>query len=239
MRRLSLLAGLGLGLVLLAGCPKPPQYPNCKDDTTCSERGEVCINGQCQECGTDANCKQGFRCEANRCVPAVTQPECQDDAACGAGRICEAGTCAQAQCQAGTDCGSGQDCQRGRCVAGRTTDTDSLAGASQCDYSPVRFDFNEASLTGEARGRLDQLAACLKGGKGRVTLEGHADERGTEEYNLQLSNRRAASVKRYLSDLGVPDGRLTTVGYGETRPANSGSGEAAWSENRRVEFVTK
>jgi len=72
-----------------------------------------------------------------------------------------------------------------------------------------------------------------------VTLEGHADERGTEEYNLQLSNRRAASTKKYLHDLGVATNSLDTVGYGFNRPAVQGHNEAAWAANRRVEFRTR
>jgi peptidoglycan-associated lipoprotein len=81
---------------------------------------------------------------------------------------------------------------------------------------------------------------CLQLGAGavrvRITLEGHADERGTEEYNLQLSNRRAEAVKRYLTTLGVRAGSLETTGYGEARPAENGSNESAWAANRRVEF---
>lgn len=246
MRRISLWAGFALAVAVLTGCPKT--YPNCDSDEQCQEKGEVCVQGTCQECATDANCKEGFTCQDNKCVPKP--PECTTDAACGEGRICEAGKCAEAQCQddagctggeqcqqgrcvtpppecaAATDCGEGQECQAGKCVQAE----------AQCDWSPVPFGFNEASLSSEARSRLGELAQCINNTRGDITLEGHADERGTEEYNLQLSNRRAASVKRYLSDLGVPDNRLETVGYGETRPANPGSGEEAWSENRRVEF---
>jgi len=71
-----------------------------------------------------------------------------------------------------------------------------------------------------------------------LNVEGHADERGTEEYNLQLSNRRAASVQRYLNTLGVSSG-LNTIGYGKNRPAVRGSNEEAWAANRRVEFVQR
>ena len=60
-----------------------------------------------------------------------------------------------------------------------------------------------------------------------------------QEYNLQLSNRRAASVKRYLTDLGIGDGALETVGYGENKPAVQGSNEAAWAANRRVELIKR
>ncbi|WP_370645414.1 OmpA family protein [Corallococcus sp. EGB] len=247
MRRISLWAGLALAVAVMTGCP--PTYPKCNNDEQCQEKGEVCVQGQCQECATDANCREGFTCQANKCAPKP--PECTTDTACGAGRICEAGKCAEAQCkddsachggkcQAGrcqapqntcstnTDCGEGQECQAGRCV---TSDA-----SSRCDYSPVRFGFNESTLDSSAQSRLSDLAACIKSSQGKITLGGHADERGTEEYNLQLSNRRAAAVKRYLVDLGVPSNRLTTVGYGETRPVNNASTEEAWAENRRVEF---
>ena len=247
MRRISLWAGMALAVAVLTGCP--PTYPKCNNDDNCKEKGEVCVQGQCQECAEDANCREGFTCQANKCAPKP--PECTTDTACGAGRICEAGKCAEAQCKddsacnggkcqagrcqapkdtctAATDCGEGQDCKSGRCV---TADA-----SSGCDFAPVRFGFNEATLDTSAQSRLGDLVACIKAGQGKITLGGHADDRGTEEYNLQLSNRRAAAVKRYLTDLGVPTNRLTTVGYGENRPVSNASTEEAWSENRRVEF---
>ncbi|HVG60240.1 MAG TPA: OmpA family protein [Hyalangium sp.] len=249
MRRISMVAGLALAMAFMTGCPKP--YPNCENDEVCQEKGEVCVQGMCQECATDQNCKEGFTCQGNKCVPKG--PECTLDNQCGDGRICEAGKCADAQCKgdaqcpagnkcergrcqppkdtctSNTDCGEGQECQAGRCVT---------AGPKECNWEPVQFGFNEASLTSEAQGRLSELADCIKETKvtGRITLEGHADERGTEEYNLQLSNRRAASVKRYLTTLGIPARNLEAVGYGETRPVNSASDEEAWGQNRRVEF---
>ncbi len=250
MRRVSLLlVSAGLGLVL-TGCP--PTYPNCKSDKHCQERGEVCVQGACQECGADTDCKGGFVCDANKCVP---KPECTPGGnECGAGKACKSGRCVVHECNGDADCGgnarcqnnrcvtgacsedadcpSGQSCQNGRCAQSQT----SSDGADQCSWEPVRFEFNEAGLSGEARSRLEQLANCIKSQNVRVRLEGHADERGTEEYNLQLSNRRAESVKRYLTDLGVNARNLETVGFGEVRPAQSGSDESAWSANRRVEF---
>lgn len=246
MRRISMVLGLALSVAVLAGCP--PTYPKCNNDDQCKEKGEVCVQGQCQECSTDANCKEGFSCQGNRCVPR--EVTCTDDAACGAGNICEAGKCAPAQCTGDEGCGQGR-CQSGRCVAlepgtcrttgdcgeGQECREGKCESGAQCNWDPVRFGFNDASVPSEAQGQLQQLAQCIKGGQqGKITLAGHADERGTEEYNLQLSNRRAASVKKYLTDLGVPAKQLDAVGYGETQPANQGSDEEAWSENRRVEF---
>jgi peptidoglycan-associated lipoprotein len=249
MRRISMMAGLALAVAVLTGCPTTPTYPKCENDDHCKEKGEVCVQGQCQECATDANCKEGFTCQANKCAPRP--PECTTDTQCGSGRICEAGKCGPAQCSADTQCPAGGKCERGRCQVPRDTCTTSAdcgegrecragkcvtAAPEACNWEPVRFGFNESTLSSEAQSRLSALVDCIKTTGSRITLEGHADERGTEEYNLQLSNRRAASVKRYLSDLGVSPRLLETVGYGETRPLNTASDEEAWGQNRRVEF---
>ena len=195
-----------LVLAVFAGCP--PTYPKCDNDAQCSEKGEVCVQGQCQECATDNNCKPGFVCDANKCVP---KPECSDKNPCKAGSKCKQGKCA---------------------VKGK-------GAAATCSTDPIRFEFNEAKLPAESQQALAGLAQCIKDNGWKLRLEGHADERGTEEYNLQLSNRRAASVKRYLIDLGVADSALETVGYGENKPAVSGSNEQAWAANRRVELVKR
>ena len=70
----------------------------------------------------------------------------------------------------------------------------------------------------------------------RATIEGHCDERGTNEYNLALGERRAAAARDYLASLGVGASKLTTLSYGEERPLERGGGEVAWSKNRRAEF---
>ena len=72
-----------------------------------------------------------------------------------------------------------------------------------------------------------------------VVIEGHADERGSEEYNLALGERRAEAVRRYLEALGVAESQLRIVSYGESKPAALGSDEAAWRLNRRAEFRTR
>ena len=70
-----------------------------------------------------------------------------------------------------------------------------------------------------------------------ITIEGHADERGTREYNLALGERRANAAKNYLVSLGVPAGRLSTISYGKERPVATGSNESAWAQNRRAVTV--
>jgi peptidoglycan-associated lipoprotein len=70
-----------------------------------------------------------------------------------------------------------------------------------------------------------------------ITIEGHADERGTAEYNLALGERRAASARTYLLSLGIPGDRLKTVSYGKEFPFDPGHDESAWAKNRRAHFV--
>jgi peptidoglycan-associated lipoprotein len=80
--------------------------------------------------------------------------------------------------------------------------------------------------------------AAISDTSGKVTIEGHTDERGSAEYNLALGERRANAVKRYLVDLGVSSSKLRTVSFGEERPAVQGHDESAWRYNRRAEFVS-
>jgi peptidoglycan-associated lipoprotein len=219
----SAAAVLGMA-VALSGCP--PAYPKCENDAACKEHGEYCVQGQCQQCAVDANCPANFVCQQNKCVP---KPECNKDVECGDKKKCEAGKCVtdpNAEKPPASD--SSADANKPRWDA-----------LEDCKLSSVRFGFNDVVLTPEARQTLDGALDCLKSIKGKVILEGHADERGTEEYNLQLSNRRAGVVKKYLADLGVSSGKLDTVGYGENKPAVDGHDEAAWSANRRVDFAGK
>ncbi|MFV3127830.1 peptidoglycan-associated lipoprotein Pal [Niveispirillum sp. KHB5.9] len=98
----------------------------------------------------------------------------------------------------------------------------------------VFFGFDKFDLTPEATATLDRQAAWLKTYKSvTITIEGHADERGTREYNLALGDRRSTSVKNYLTALGVEAARVQTISYGKERPQVVGSNEAAWTQNRR------
>lgn len=101
----------------------------------------------------------------------------------------------------------------------------------------VFFGFDKYSLTPEARETVEQLAAWMQEyPQVTITVEGHADERGTREYNLALGERRANSVRDYLIALGINADRVSTVSFGEERPAVLGSNEAAWAQNRRAVF---
>jgi peptidoglycan-associated lipoprotein len=102
----------------------------------------------------------------------------------------------------------------------------------------IHFDFDKSSLTPAAQAILRDKAAYLMANTNvSVIIEGHCDERGTNEYNMALGDRRAGSAKNFLVDLGIASGRLTTISYGEEKPVDSGSNEAAWAKNRRAHFV--
>ncbi len=113
------------------------------------------------------------------------------------------------------------------------------APASSLD--PVYFDRDQAVLRTDARGSLKARAETIRQHPelGVVTIQGHCDERGSDDYNLALGERRAAAVKRYLVDLGVPASRLETVTYGESRPTVPGHDETAWRYNRRSELASE
>ena len=101
----------------------------------------------------------------------------------------------------------------------------------------VYFEFDQATLSDLAKNTLVRNAEWLRSHPdARIQVEGNADERGTPEYNLALGERRAVAVKSYLSSLGVDGSRLVTISYGEERPSDSGHGEEAWAQNRRVDF---
>jgi peptidoglycan-associated lipoprotein len=117
--------------------------------------------------------------------------------------------------------------------------TDLAAGSTIPEMPPVYFAYDSFNVDSSARSSLQGHAAWLRRNPGvNVQVEGHCDERGTTEYNLALGERRAAAVRDYLISQGIEPGRLSTISYGEERPAVSGaSNEATWSRNRRAEFV--
>lgn len=102
----------------------------------------------------------------------------------------------------------------------------------------IFFEFDKATLTPESRETLIKNGEWLRINSDVViTIEGHCDERGTNEYNLALGDRRANSAKSFLMDLGVAESRLTTISYGEERPIDPRADEEAWAKNRRAQFT--
>jgi peptidoglycan-associated lipoprotein len=103
--------------------------------------------------------------------------------------------------------------------------------------APIYFDLDSDALTDADRAALDAKVGILNASSGvKIRVAGHTDERGSDEYNLALGQRRAATAKRYLTQHGVPDAVIEVISYGEEHPAMEGHDEGAWSKNRRDEF---
>ena len=111
-------------------------------------------------------------------------------------------------------------------------------GAGNANLAPVFFGYDNYSLSSSARSTLQANVAWLKENPTVIVqVEGHCDERGSIEYNLALGEKRANAVKSYLQQLGIDSSRLSVISYGEERPLDPGSNDAAWAKNRRGEFV--
>lgn len=103
----------------------------------------------------------------------------------------------------------------------------------------ILFDFDKYDIRTAAKPNLKTVADWLLKNKAGMILEGHCDERGTNEYNLALGERRAKAAKDYLKSLGVAEGMLSTISYGEEKPVCTEKNEYCWQKNRRVQFVIK
>lgn len=109
--------------------------------------------------------------------------------------------------------------------------------AAMPDVGTIYFDFDQSTIRADSREVLDLHVAYLRANpNAKVTLEGHADERGTREYNMALGLRRGNAVKSYFQVQGVSASQIEVTSYGEERPAVIGHNQAAWSKNRRVEI---
>ncbi|WP_428248042.1 peptidoglycan-associated lipoprotein Pal [Ferrovibrio sp.] len=146
--------------------------------------------------------------------------------------------CEKAPEPAASTSGSGTSAAPATATAPAATAT-AIAPGSVQDFQVnvgdrVFFDYDKFDVKPAGKATLDKQAAWLKRyGQWKVVIEGHADERGTREYNLALGERRANSVKAYLVNQGIPANRVTTISYGKERPVALGSNEAAWAQNRR------
>lgn len=105
------------------------------------------------------------------------------------------------------------------------------------DLQRIHFDFDKFALSPAARDTLAANAVLLQTSpEAKISIEGYCDERGSDEYNLALGERRAKAAKDYLISLGMPAERLQTISYGEEKPLDPASNEDAWAKNRRAEF---
>ena len=126
----------------------------------------------------------------------------------------------------------------------RQREADSLAALSSASEeirnalaTMIRFDLDKSNVRADDMGTLDQKVAILQANPDlRIRIGGHCDERGSDEYNLALGNRRAQAAKQYLVSHGIDASRIETQSWGEERPMVDGHDETAWSQNRRAEF---
>ena len=125
--------------------------------------------------------------------------------------------------------------------AARQREADAAAGRASEEVrntlaSMIHFDYDKSNIRSDDMGTLDQKVAILQANPElRIRIGGHCDERGSDEYNLALGNRRATAAKQYLVSHGIDGGRVETVSYGEERPMDPGHNEEAWAKNRRDE----
>jgi len=139
-----------------------------------------------------------------------------------------------------------EECERRKSamnqIDDRLGDKDGSPGVDRTDVfslATISFPFNEFALSDSSQTDLSHNAAWLLDNQAlRIRIEGHTDDRGSTEYNLTLSQKRAQVVKRYLQTLGVDASRMTIIPYGEEKPASFGAGEGDHAKNRRAEFVT-
>lgn len=122
------------------------------------------------------------------------------------------------------------------------TTADPNAAATTADLvrliqAPIYFDYDQDAIKPESQANLDQKAAIMLANSAlRIRIAGHADDRGSDEYNVVLGNRRATAAKRYLETKGIDASRIETISYGEERPVDTAANETAWAKNRRDEF---
>lgn len=103
-------------------------------------------------------------------------------------------------------------------------------------FSPIYFAYDSMSVSDSELMKVEQVATAMKSMNNTVIIAGFTDERGTEEYNRGLGEKRAQAVREALISMGVSGGKIQTVSFGEEMPADPGSGESAWALNRRAEF---
>ncbi len=205
---------LGLGLLLAAGSACGPKYPNCEADGDCKE-AEFCVNGLCQQCRSDSDCAAGQSCNAGRCETV------------------------EGYCESNSDCPDGEECLNNMCTVAvsqnETLPPPEEGGDTGCELQTVFFGYDSDNLEASARSTLQANARCLKDrGLAQFRVTGHADPRGTEEYNMALGDRRAAAVAKYLQTLGLQKKSILTSSAGEEMA--SGTDESSWARDRKVDF---
>ncbi|MDB4973595.1 MAG: peptidoglycan-associated outer rane lipoprotein [Myxococcaceae bacterium] len=214
-RALGQFALVALALVaVFLGSACGPKYPKCKQDEDC-KAGEFCVEELCQKCRTDADCKTGQSCNAGAC----------EDIA--------------GYCDERIKCPGGQECVGNRCQAPQSEPlVQAPKDTGGCQLQAVYFGYDSSNLESSARDVIAKNAQCVREkAMSSVRVTGYTDNRGTEEYNLALGDRRARSVEQYMSSLGVDKNKLTPASMGEE--LSRGDDESSMAQDRRVEFTSK
>ncbi len=229
------------------------QCQNCATNEDCAGKGPggtdwVCHELRCTDpaaipAGADgvgnlgAPCTQTIDCTGGLVCTAGACSQCTDDIECEGG-TCDlgTGTCMVAgggggTCTTDDQCAMDEICDSGMCVFSGIEPS----GNNPCGLQAVYFGFDSPKIGDEAAQQLRDVAECLKNNGSLVYLEAHADPRGTEEYNIMLTDKRGQGVKKFLEDLGVGNELMQVISKGSLEA--SGSDEGSWSQDRRVEFV--
>jgi hypothetical protein len=225
---------------------------NCVEDSECAGKGPngmdyVCHEFRCADpadvkdpnaiqggpCTSSLDCTGGLVCKGSIC------DFCASDMDCPVG-TCDlgTGTCSEGQpggalsCTTDDECAIDEICDGGMCIFSGDYGGD---GEVLCELQAVFFGFDSPKLTPETEEKLKAAAACIAQQGRLVYLEAHADPRGTEEYNILLTDKRGQGVKSFLVNLGVPAENMQVISKGSLE--STGSDEAGYAQDRRVEFI--
>ena len=226
---------------------------NCKTDAECAGKGPNGANWKCAEfrcqdpaligntpgsggpCTQTIDCSGGLVCTAGTCSACTTDAECTPNTCdIGTGKCLTAGGGGAGGCQTDDQCAMEEICDAGTCVFSGISEG---AGGNPCPATEtLYFGFDSPNLEPADQEKLKSLAECMKSNATRtVILEAHADSRGTEEYNIMLTDKRGNNVKDFLQQLGVDASKLNVVSKGDLEA--TGTDDASMSKDRRVQFV--
>ncbi|MCR9162512.1 MAG: OmpA family protein [Nannocystaceae bacterium] len=227
---------------------------NCTTDADCTGKGPagedfVCFEFRCTDpalaavgaggqgglgspCTQTIDCSGGLVCTAGACSACVDDLSCEGGTCDLATGTCTGGGAGGGQCTTDDECAMDEICDGGMCVFSGIPEG---GGNNPCGIDAIYFGFDSPKIQPEAQQQLDQIATCLVEQGTLVYLEAHADPRGTEEYNIMLTDRRGQSVKKYLETKGVTGENLQVISKGNLEA--TGTDESGWSQDRRVEFI--
>ncbi len=263
-----------MALTLLSTSACKEDYPACRKDKHCNqEEGEKCVDGLCQNCVTDEECKgkgengEDWACVEFRCSdappgavggPGSEGSPCTSTMECSGGLVCLGGACSKCtddsmcvdgtcdlgtglcvlpgagngQCTTDDECAMDEICDGGMCVFSGDYGGN---GEVLCDLQAIYFGFDSPKIQPDVQKQLKAAASCMAEQNRMVYLEAHADPRGTEEYNILLTDKRGQSVKAFLINLGVGADKMQVISKGSLEAR--GTEEATFAQDRRVEFI--